>query len=206
MLFDLILSLHLSLTQPKVLGASSAILASHSMSLDNRWENSQFVNDVFKDNILLALYYLDNRVEDKTQINWDQISNEPFKTEFTLKPTETFAFHEHTVKKYSDSLVKTTNSNFMGREGYRNSGNLIGDGVCHLASLMYWVADEAGLETFNPSDHNFAVINEVPKEYGSGILSPNPLGNLYITNSLEKPVTFEFNFDGENLSLTAVSI
>jgi len=71
---------------------------------------------------------------------------------------------------------------------------------------MYWVADEAGLETFNPSDHNFAVINEVPKEYGSGILSPNPLGNLYITNSLEKPVTFEFNFDGENLSLTAVSI
>jgi hypothetical protein len=204
MLYEMILTLHLALTKPKVLGASSAVLSSHTISLDKRWDNSQFVNDVFKDNILLALFYLDGKIEDKSQINWEEIQK-PFEAEFTLNPTETFAFHEHTVKKYSDSLVRTTNSNFMGREGYRNSGNLIGDGVCHLASLMYWVADEAGLDTYNPSDHNFAPINEVPKEYGSGILSPNPLGNLYITNTLEKPVTFEFNFDGENLKLAAVT-
>ncbi len=205
MLYDLILTLHLHLSKPKALGASSAFLATHSISLENRWDDSQFVNDVFKDNILLALFYLDNKIEDKSQINWDEIQK-PFKAEFTLNPTEIFAFHEHTLKDYSDNLVKTTNANFIGSEGFRNSGNLIGDGVCHLASLMYWVADEAGLKTYNPSDHNFAIINEVPKEYGSGILSPNPLGNLYITNNLEKPVIFSFDFDGENLKLSVVTI
>ena len=206
MLYELILSLHLHLSKPRVLGASSAVLASQSMSLENRWDNSQFVNDVFKDNILLALYYLDNRVEDKSQINWEQISNQPFKAEFTLNSGEGFAFHEDVVPKYKDSLVKTTNAHFIGEEGYRNSGNLIGDGVCHLASLMYWVADEAGLETYNPSDHNFAPINEVPKEYGSGILSPNPLGNLYITNSLDRPILFSFDFDGVNLSASVITL
>ncbi|MEA3355513.1 MAG: hypothetical protein U9Q63_03460, partial [Patescibacteria group bacterium] len=195
MLYELILSLHLHLTQPKILGASSLVLASHSMNLENRWD-SQFVNNVFKDNILLALYYLDNRVENKSEIDWEQVSNQPLKTEFTLNPTETFAFHENTLPKYSDNLVKTTNAHFIGSEGFKNSGNLIGDGVCHLASLMYWVAEDAGLTAYSPSDHNFAIINEIPKKYGSGILSPNPLGNLYIVNSIEKPVTFEFNYDG----------
>jgi len=203
MLYELILSLRLLLTQPKILGASSALLASHSINLENRWDD-QFVNDVFKDNILLTLYYLDNKINDKTQIDWGKI-NQPLKVEFTLKPTETFAFHENTLKEYSDNLVKTTNSHFIGSEGFRNSGHLIGDGVCHLASLMYWVAKDAGLETYNPSDHNFAKINEIPKEYGSGILSPNPLGNLYIVNNLEKPVTFSFDFDGKNLTVAVVT-
>lgn len=203
MLYELILSLHLALTQPKVLGASSVILASHTISMENRYDN-QFVNDVFKDNILLALYYMDNQVNDKSQIDWERI-NQPFNTKFTLKPTEAFAFHEHTLPDYSDNLVKTTNANFIGSEGFRNSGHLIGDGVCHLASLMYWAASDAGLTTYNPSDHNFAKINEVPKEYGSGILSPNPLGNLYIVNNLEKPVTFKFDFDGENLTIEVVT-
>jgi VanW like protein len=204
MIYELILSLHLALTQPKVLGTSSALLASHSINLENRYDN-QFVNDVFRDNILLTLYYLDNQVNDKSQIDWERITNQPLKIGFTLKPTETFAFHEHTLPNYSDNLVKTTNANFIGSEGFRNSGHLIGDGVCHLASLMYWVAEEAGLETYNPSDHNFAKINEIPKEYGSGILSPNPLGNLYIVNNLEKPTTFSFDFDGKNLTVTVVT-
>ena len=202
MLYELILSLHLLLNQPKVLGASSAVLASHSISLENRWD-SKFVNDVFKDNILLALHYMDNNVTDKSQIDWERI-NQPFKTEFILKSGETFAFHETTLPDYSDSVVKTTNAHFIGSEGFKSDGYLIGDGVCHLASLMYWVASDAGLTTYNPSDHNFAKINEVPKEYGSGILSPNPLGNLYIVNSLEKPITFNFNFDGENLTVAVV--
>ena len=202
-LYELILSLHLTFTQPKVLGASSALLASHSFSLENRWDNSQFVNDVFKDNILLTLHYMDNQISDKSQIDWEKI-NQPLKTGFTLKPGEKFAFHEKTLPDYSDNLVKTTNAHFIGSEGFRNSGNLIGDGVCHLASLMYWVASDAGLTTYNPSDHNFAKINEVPKEYGSGILSPNPLGNLYIVNNLEKPITFTFNFDGQNLTVAVI--
>jgi len=203
MLYELILSLHLALTQPKVLGASSVVLASHSINLENRWD-TQFVNDVFKDNILLTLYYLDNQIADKSQIDWEEIQK-PLEVEFTLKPTETFAFHEHTLPDYSDNLVKTTNANFIGSEGFRNSGHLIGDGVCHLASLMYWVAKDANLTTYNPSDHNFAKINEIPKEYGSGILSPNPLGNLYIVNNLKKPITFSFDFDGKNLTVAVVT-
>ncbi|MFC1627370.1 VanW family protein [Patescibacteria group bacterium] len=202
MLYELILSLYLSLAQPKVLGASTAALASHSFSMDNRYDN-QFVNDVFKDNILLTLHYMDNQVTDKSQIDWEKI-NQPLRTGFTLQPGEKFAFHEATLPDYSDNLVKTTNAHFIGSEGFRNSGHLIGDGVCHLASLMYWVAKDAGLTTYNPSDHNFAKINEVPKEYGSGILSPNPLGNLYIVNNLERPVTFSFNFDGQNLTVAVI--
>jgi hypothetical protein len=67
------------------------------------------------------------------------------------------------------------------------------------------VAKDAGLETYNPSNHDFAKINDVPKEYGSGILSPNPLGNLYVVNSLDEPVTFSFDFDGEKLTVSALN-
>jgi hypothetical protein len=203
MLSELILSLHLILTPPKVLGPSSAVLASHTINLEERWDD-QFVNDVFKDNILLTLYYLDNKINDKSEINWEKIE-QPFKAEFTLNPTEKFAFHEKTLSEYSDNVVKTTNAHFIGSEGFKSDGRLIGDGVCHLASLMYWVAEDAGLTAYNPSDHNFAKINEVPKEYGVGILSPNPLGNLYIVNNLEKPITYTFDFDGENLTVAVVS-
>jgi len=203
MLYELILSLHLALTRPQILGASSAALASHSFSLKNRYDN-QFVNDVFKDNILLTLYYLDNQINDKSQIDWERI-NQPLKTEFTLKPDEKFAFHEKALPDYSANVVKTTNAHFIGSEGFKSDGHLIGDGVCHLASLMYWVAKDAGLTAYSPSNHNFAKINEVPKEYGVGILSPNPLGNLYIVNNLEKPITFSFDFDGENLTVAVVA-
>jgi len=59
------------------------------------------------------------------------------------------------------------------------------------------------LTAYSPSNHNFAKINDVPKEYGVAILSPNPLGNLYIINSLDQPVTFNFDYDGENLVVSA---
>ncbi|MCX6816719.1 MAG: VanW family protein [Candidatus Beckwithbacteria bacterium] len=200
MLYELILSLHLALAQPQILGASNAVLSSHSINLENRYDN-EFVSGVFKDNILLTLYYLDNQVTDKSQIDWDRI-NQPFKTQFTLKPGEKFAFHEKTLPDYSANVVKTTNAHFNGAEGFKSDGHLIGDGVCHLASLMYWAAEDAGLTAHSPSDHNFAQINEVPKEYGVGILSPNPLGNLYIVNNLDQPITFSFDFDGQNLTVT----
>lgn len=204
MLYDLVLALHLMITQPQGLGASGTVLATHSFSLDNRYDN-EFVSRVFKDNILLTLYYLDNRVKAKSDINWDSL-DQPFHSEFTLKPGEGFAFHEQTLADYSKSVVKTTNAHFIGQEGFKSDGYLIGDGVCHLASLMYWVAKDAGLTAYSPSNHNFAKINEVPKEYGVGILSPNPLGNLYIVNNLEKPVMFNFDYDGENLTVNAVEV
>ena len=201
MLYELVLTLHLMITQPQVLGASSVVLASHSFSLENRYDN-EFVNGVFKDNILLALNYLDNRVKAKSDINWETIE-QPFQIEFTLETGQKFAFHEATLPDYSENLVKTTNAHFIGEEGFKSDGNLIGDGVCHLASLMYWVAKDAGLTAYSPSNHNFAKVNDVPKEYGVAILSPDPLGNLYIVNSLEKPVTFSFDYNGENLIVSA---
>ena len=201
MLYELVLALHLMITQPQVLGASSVVLASHSFSLENRYDN-EFVNGVFKDNILLALNYLDNRVKAKSDIDWETI-DQPFHSQFTLEPGQEFAFHERTLPDYSQNLVKTTNAHFIGEEGFKSDGNLIGDGVCHLASLMYWVAKDAGLTAYSPSNHNFAKVNDVPKEYGVAILSPDPLGNLYIINSLEKPVTFSFDYNGENLAVSA---
>ena len=201
MLYELVLALHLMLSRPQVLGASSAVLASHSFSLENRYDN-EFVAGVFKDNILLTLRYLDNPALTKAEINWEEVEK-PFHTEFTLEPGQEFAFHDKTLADYSENVVKTANAHFIGQEGFKSDGYLIGDGVCHLASLMYWVAKDAGLTAYSPSNHNFAKINDVPKEYGVAILSPNPLGNLYIINSLDQPVTFNFDFDGENLVVSA---
>ena len=201
MLYELVLALHLMLTKPQVLGASSAVLASHSFSLENRYDN-EFVAGVFKDNILLTLRYLDNPALTKAEINWEEIEK-PFHTEFTLEPGQEFAFHDKTLPEYSQNVVKTANAHYNGGEGFKSDGYLIGDGVCHLASLMYWVAKDAGLTAYSPSNHNFAKINDVPKEYGVAILSPNPLGNLYIINSLDQPVTFNFDYDGENLVVSA---
>ena len=201
MLYELVLALHLMLSRPQVLGASSAVLASHSFSLENRYDN-EFVAGVFKDNILLTLRYLDNPALTKAEINWEEVEK-PFHTEFTLEPGQEFAFHDKTLADYSENVVKTANAHFIGQEGFKSDGYLIGDGVCHLASLMYWVAKDAGLTAYSPSNHNFAKINDVPKEYGVAILSPNPLGNLYIINSLDQPVTFNFDYDGENLVVSA---
>ncbi len=201
MLFDLILWYHVLTTRPQILGASTAVLASHEFSLENRYDN-EFVNGVFKDNILLTLHYQDGRVKTKSDINWEEIEK-PFHSEFTLETGQSFAFHEKTLPDYSDNVVKTTNAHFIGQEGFKNDGDLIGDGVCHLASLIYWVAKDAGMTAYSPSNHDFAKINDVPKEYGVGILSPNPLGNLYVVNSLENPVTFSFDYDGETLTVSA---
>ena len=144
-------------------------------------------------------------IKAKNQVNWATVEA-PFKTEFTLNPGQEFAFHDKVLPNYSDSLVKTTNSHFNWTEGYKSDGFLVGDGVCHLASLLYWAAKDAGLTTYAPSNHNFAKINEVPKVYGVAIQSPLPMGNLYIKNTLDKPVTFVFDYDGKNLNVSVTQI
>jgi len=201
MILDLILWYQLVTSRPQILGASTEVLAAHEFSLENRYDN-EFVAGVFKDNILLTLRYLDNPALTKAEINWEEVEK-PFHTDFTLEPGQEFAFHDKTLPEYSQNVVKTANAHFIGQEGFKSDGYLIGDGVCHLASLMYWVAKDAGLTAYSPSNHNFAKINDVPKEYGVAILSPNPLGNLYIINSLDQPVTFNFDYDGENLTVSA---
>ena len=197
------LLIHLATYKPQtkqVEAASSVVLASRSFSMEDRYNNA-FVNDVFKDNILLTLNYMDGAVKSKSDINWDNVEK-PFSYQFTLEPGQVFAFHDGVLPAYSKNLVKTTGVEFDSSEGFKYDGDLVGDGVCHLASFMDWVARDAGLSTYAPSNHNFAKINDVPKEYGVGILAPSPMGNLYITDNLDKPVTFSFNYDGTNLTVS----
>ena len=189
-----------STQKPDVVGGKPVVIASHSFSLEDRYDN-KFVNDVFKDNILLALKYMNGDVKQKSEISWPEIEK-PFNFEFTLAPGERFAFDGNLLPEYSNNVVKTTNARFIGSEGFKYDGDLIGDGVCHLASLIYWTARDADLSAFAPSNHNFAKINNVPRQYGVAILSTTPLGNLYVTNNRAKPITFVFSYDGINLTVS----
>jgi len=195
-------------TKSQVLGNSSVVLASHSFSLEDRYGES-FVNDVFKDNILLTLAYMDGSVKDKTDISWNKVTS-PFHFEFTLQPGEEFAFHDQILPEYKGSVVKTTNAHFNYQDGFKSDGYLTGDGVCHLASFIYWTAKDAGLTATAPTNHNFAEIPNVPKEYGvaiydlPGAFESSARQNLYVTNNLDKPVTFVFNYDGSNLDINVI--
>ncbi len=184
-------------TSLAVLGASAMPLATHSFSLNNRYGND-YVNGVFKDNILLTLKYLDGSVKAADEISWENIEK-PFRYEFTLQPGQIFAFHDKLLPQYAGKVVKTTNAHFNYADGFKSDGFLTGDGVCHLASLIYWVARDAGLDAYSPANHNFAPIPEVPKEFGVSIYAmPGDIAgsahqNLYITNNKDMPVRFVFD-------------
>ena len=194
-------------SQPNLL-VEDHVVAQHEMSLDNRYQD-KFVNNVFKDNILLNLAYLRGVVKSKADINWDELTK-PFTYEFRLDPDKTFAFHEDVDQKYKDSLVKTTNAHFNAQEGFKTDGYLFGDGVCHLASLIYWVAKEAGLEAEAPTNHDFADIPDIPREYGVSIYSnpyskgSNAQQNLYITNNKDKPITFKFEYQDNKVKVSVI--
>lgn len=181
-------------------------LASEQISLEKRYDNP-YVNDVFKDNILLNISYLAGKVTKKEDINWKEMEK-PFEYKFTLMPDKTFAFHEDVLEKYRDTLVKTTNARFNYDDGFKSDGYLMGDGVCHLASLIYWVAKSAGLDAYAPTNHNFAKIQEIDKEYGVAIyfrpgqLNSNAMQNLYVTNNKDNEVVFEFNYKDGKLKLS----
>lgn len=181
-------------------------LASEQISLEKRYSDS-YVNDVFKDNILLSLAYLSGKVNKKEDIDWNEIEK-PFEYKFTLMPNKTFAFHEDVLDEYKSSLTKTTNAHFNFADGFKTDGYLMGDGVCHLASLMYWTAKTAGLDAYAPVNHDFAVIPQVPKEFGVSIYkmpgdnSGNARQNLYITNNKTGPVIFNFVYRDRQLTLS----
>lgn len=186
------------------------LLSQKEMSLDDRYED-KFVNGVFKDNILLNLAYLDGRVTKASDINWNEVTK-PSSFEFKLEPNKTFAFHSDIENKYKDSLVKTTNAHFNAGDGFKTDGYLFGDGVCHLASLINWVAKEAGLSVEAPTNHDFANIPDVPKEFGVSIYSnpgskgSNVLQNLYITNNKSKPISFKFEYKNDKLKVSVVEL
>lgn len=189
--------------------AQSYLVSSREISLEERYEDS-FVNNVFKDNILLNLAYLRKEVAKKENIDWKKIKK-PFNYKFDLEVNKTFAFHEDVLPQYKNPVSVTTNSHFNFQEGFKSDGYLAGDGVCHLASLIYWVAKEAGLEAYAPTNHDFAVIPEIAREYGVSIYNmpgnpnSNALQNLYVTNNTLSPITFQFSFDGQILRFSIYS-
>lgn len=181
-------------------------LASEQMSLDKRYEVKS-INDIFKDNILLDIAYLDGKVKNKEDINWNDIEK-PFNYEFTLLPGQTFAFHDDILPQFKNTVVKTTNANFNFDDGFKYDGYLMGDGVCHLASLMYWVAKDAKLDAYAPTNHDFHEIPEISKEYGVAIYkipgneNSNAMQNLYITNNKKNPIVFKFDYRNGELRLS----
>jgi hypothetical protein len=182
-------------------------LSEHQISLSQR-QPDRYINQVFKDNILLNVAYLENRVINPSDIDWVEV-NKPYSYQFSLRPGETFAFHDTVLEKYQGKVVKTGNAHFIGIEGFKHDGYLMGDGVCHLASLFYWVGKDAGLEVEALANHDFAVINEIPKENSKAVYYDpfNRLNsarqNVYITNNKDYPINFVIVYDGENLKLTA---
>lgn len=181
-------------------------LATSEISLEKRYDN-EYVNDVFKDNILLNLSYLSGKTTKKEDIKWDDI-DKPFSYGFTLLPGKTFAFHDDVLPKYKDTLYKTTNARFNYDDGFKSDGYLMGDGVCHLASLIYLASKNAGLDAYAPTNHDFAVIPEIDREYGVAIYKmpgqaqANAMQNLYVTNNRENAVVFEFNYKDGILKLS----
>lgn len=182
------------------------VLAFHEISLENRYNNA-FVNDVFKDNILLNIAYMKGGIDKSSEVNWSELAK-PFRHQFELKPNETFAFHEDVLSEYYGKVTKTTNAHFNSAEKFKSDGYLVGDGVCHLASLIYWTAKDANLDAKAPTNHDFMVIPQIPKEFGVSIYSypgrssANATQNLYVTNNTKNPVTFKFEYDGISLKVS----
>lgn len=183
---------------------SSTVLSSHEISLDKRY-SVESVNTVFRDNILLNIAYLKGTVKNPSTIDWEEVQK-PFKYEFKLKPGESFAFHDDVLPEYSGKIVKTTNAHFNAAEGFKSDGYLFGDGVCHLASIMYWVAKDAGIEVKAPTGHDFMVIPEIPKEYGVSIFSNNAAQNLYIKNNKDKDLVFRFEYQNSEFKVSIAEV
>lgn len=199
-----ITSLFLSQT-PARMPVAQPVIGQQHYSLTNRYSNT-FVNDVFSDNILLTLAYMNGNVHEG-RVNWDLVRSD-FTYRLTLKPGETFAFHDRVLPAYEGKIAMTTNAHFSSDEGFLSDHYLVGDGVCHLASFMKVVADEAGLLVVAPTRHDFAKIPDVVREDGVAIYyDPNAIGssrlqNLYITNTQSAAIQFVFRHADNALDIS----
>lgn len=176
------------------------VLAEHVLDLNERLPDSPFGNEVFKYNILLNLKYIEGDLD----------LSEPFVAEIELEPGEVFAYHENLLPEFEDKPIKTSGTKFIAQEGYKPLAGLYGNGVCHLASFINWVAQDAGLKVTSLVNHNFWPVPGVPKEYGTSIryLPDNSWKtrnqNLYIENSFDQPVRLVFNSTADEVELKVV--
>lgn len=179
------------------------VLAKQHMDLSVRYAQP-VINGVFSDNILLNLAYISGRVQNASQINWDEI-RKPSTYTFTLQPGQVFAYHDSILPKYQNDVAKIGGSHFGAGDGYRSSGYLFGDGVCHLASLINWAARDAGLEVVAPTNHNFAMIPGIDPVYGTAIYydpyqpAVSAQQNLYVKNTYNFPVTITIESTGDTV-------
>lgn len=184
-----------------------SVLSVKTMSLNNRYPVPS-VNEVFKQNILLTLIYMKQKgTGDKVEI---KSVDQPIHYSLTLHKGEVFAFHDKILPAYYGKVVATTHAHFNGEEGFRSDGYLTGDGVCHLASLIDYVASSAGLRVEAPTSHDFANIPQVPKQYGVAIYTTpgepttSAQQNLYITNTLGQDITMVFDYSHSLLKVSII--
>lgn len=182
------------------------IVAEKSYSLSDRYADS-FVNGVFADNILLTLAYMRGAVQQGQPVNWS-IVKQDFVYTMVLQPGQTFAFHDQVLPEYQGKVDFTTKAHFDSSEGFRSDGWLVADGVCHLASFMNMTAQAAGLKVVAPTNHDFARIPDVPREYGTAIYympgesQTSALQNLYITNTFDTPVSIVITHIGDTVDIS----
>jgi hypothetical protein len=179
------------------------ILSSKSISLNDRHPN-WVINGIVRKNILLCLAYMNGDVDNASEIDWTVVDS-PSNYKFTLQPNEVFAFQEKVLPQYTPATI-TTRSNYSFEQGFLWDGKIYGGGVCDLASLMCWAAKTAGLnQTYAPTNHS-KPIPGIPDEYTVSIFSgwEEATHNLYIPNNMDKPVSFEFSYDGNDLSVNVV--
>jgi len=175
------------------------LLAQHSMSLADRYPIPS-VNSVFKDNILLTLAYMSGAVKNASGINWNNV-RKPSTYTMTLQPREVFAFHDAVLPEFAGKKIITTNAHFDASEGFEYDGDLYGDGVCHFATLINWVARDAGLEVIAPTPHNFAKIPDIDPKYGTAIYAGASEQNLYVENTFDKPVRLVFTYANDTMTV-----
>lgn len=187
---------------------TAKVLSSESISLENRAQPGSFMAETMRDNILLTTYYMRGNKVTATP-DWTEV-RKPFEYSFELKPEETYSFQKDSLPEYQNSIVKTISVNFASQDGFKHDGYLMGDGVCHLASLFYKAALKAGVEAKAPTNHNFMPIPEIEREYGVAIYSmpgnaeANAQQNLYVKNNTLEPIIFQINYDGKGLNVEVV--
>ncbi|HYK08868.1 MAG TPA: VanW family protein [Candidatus Eisenbacteria bacterium] len=207
--FLITLSILVSVAATNLPASITHVLGDMQFSLANRYP-VQSVSDIFSDNILLTLAYMRGIVKDNKP-DWNAVKS-PFTYSFVLQPGEVFAFHDSVLPEFSGKVVKTTNAHFGSQEGFKSDGWLVADGVCHLASLINEAAAHAGLKVVAPTNHDFAVIPEIPKEYGTAIYympgsdTENAQQNLYVQNTKDKPVTITFDYKDNELTVEVTQI
>lgn len=185
--------------------SNERLLATQKMSLETRYSN-KVTNEVFKDNILLTLAYMSGRVNNASEVNWTDVRASS-RYELVLQPGDVFAFHDDVLAEYKGKSIVTTRARFGGNQGFRSSGYLYGDGVCHLASLVTWAARDAGLKVVAPTNHDFANIPEVPKVHGTSIVTTGTPSlnaqrqNLYVENTFDKPVRIVFTYENNDVTV-----